>query len=112
MATRNIGIIIDGASGRLGTTQHLRSLMAIRSEGGLTLADGARLVPEPVLLGRDPAKLTTLSLVTSIPPAACATSASATWFCPPMPDTPTDTEEGSARSRAMNCVPLLIVESV
>jgi hypothetical protein len=31
IATRNIGIIIDGATGRLGTTQHLRSLMAIRS---------------------------------------------------------------------------------
>jgi hypothetical protein len=31
IATRNIGIIIDGATGRLGTTQHLRSLMAVRS---------------------------------------------------------------------------------
>ncbi len=31
MVTRNIGIVIDGATGRLGTTQHLRSLMAIRA---------------------------------------------------------------------------------
>jgi predicted dehydrogenase len=61
MTTRNIGIAIDGATGRLGTTQHLRSLMAIRSEGGLVLADGARLVPEPVLLGRNPAKLASLA---------------------------------------------------
>src|SRR6266851_3627039 len=61
MATRNIGIVIEGATGRLGTTQHLRSLMAIRGEGGLALGSGDRLVPEPVLLGRDPAKLTTLA---------------------------------------------------
>jgi predicted dehydrogenase len=61
MATRNIGIVIDGATGRLGTTQHLRSLMAIRSDGGLVLANGDRLVPEPVLLGRNPAKLAVLA---------------------------------------------------
>ena len=61
MATRTIGIVIDGATGRLGTTQHLRSLMAIRSEGGLELDNGDRLVPEPVLLGRNPAKLAGLA---------------------------------------------------
>ena len=61
MATRNIGIVIDGATGRLGTTQHLRSLMAIRRDGGLVLANGDRLVPEPVLLGRNPAKLAVLA---------------------------------------------------
>src|SRR5262249_31114545 len=59
--TRNIGIVIDGVTGRLGTTQHLRSLMAIRSEGGLALAGGDRLMPEPVLLGRNPAKLAALA---------------------------------------------------
>jgi len=63
MATRNIGIVIDGATGRLGTTQHLRSLMAIRSEGGVVLANSERLVPEPVLLGRNPAKLAVLAAV-------------------------------------------------
>jgi predicted dehydrogenase len=61
MATRNIGIVIDGATGRLGTTQHLRSLMAVRSEGGLELANSDRLIPEPVLLGRNPAKLGVLA---------------------------------------------------
>ncbi|MGH7046946.1 MAG: Gfo/Idh/MocA family protein [Stellaceae bacterium] len=61
MVTRNIGIIVEGATGRLGTTQHLRSLMAIRDEGGLPLGDGDRLVPEPVLLGRDPQKLAALA---------------------------------------------------
>ena len=34
MSTRTIGIVIDGATGRLGPTQHLRSLMGIRSEAG------------------------------------------------------------------------------
>jgi predicted dehydrogenase len=61
MAIRSIGIVLEGATGRLGTTQHLRSLMAIRSEGGLLLANGDRLVPQPVLLGRDPKKLATLA---------------------------------------------------
>jgi len=60
MTARAIGIVIEGATGRLGTTQHLRALMAIRAEGGLPLADGDRLVPEPVLLGRNPANLAAL----------------------------------------------------
>ena len=61
MGERTIGVLIEGATGRLGTTQHLRSLMAIRSEGGLPLANGDRLVPAPVLLGRNAAKLTALA---------------------------------------------------
>ena len=61
MGARTIGIVIEGATGRLGTTQHLRSLMAIRGEGGLPLGNGDRLVPEPMLLGRNPEKLTALA---------------------------------------------------
>src|SRR3954453_953705 len=61
MGERSIGVVIEGATGRLGATQHLRSLMAIRNEGGLQLADGDRLVPEPVLLGRNAAKLAALA---------------------------------------------------
>jgi len=61
MGERTIGVLIEGATGRLGTTQHLRSLMAIRSEGGLPLGNGDRLVPAPVLLGRNAAKLTALA---------------------------------------------------
>ena len=60
MPTRTIGIVIDGATGRLGTTQHLRALLAIRGEGG-RLANGERLMPEPLLLGRDPQKLEALA---------------------------------------------------
>ena len=61
MATRTIGIVIDGATGRLGTTQHLRALLAMRGEGGLPLGNGDRLMPEPVLLGRNPDKLAALA---------------------------------------------------
>src|SRR5260370_10405182 len=61
MPIRKIGIVVDGATGRLGTTQHLRALLAIRAEGGLPLADGDRLMPEPVLLGRNPEKLAALA---------------------------------------------------
>jgi predicted dehydrogenase len=61
MAARRIGILLEGATGRLGTTQHLRALLAIRGEGGLPLASGDRLVPEPVLLGRNPEKLARLA---------------------------------------------------
>jgi predicted dehydrogenase len=61
MGERTIGVAIEGATGRLGTTQHLRSLMAVRGEGGLPLANGDRLVPEPLLLGRNAAKLAALA---------------------------------------------------
>ena len=61
MTTRTLGIIIDGATGRLGTTQHLRALLDMRREGGLPLGNGDRLMPEPVLLGRDPGKLAALA---------------------------------------------------
>jgi predicted dehydrogenase len=61
MATRKLGVIIEGATGRLGATQHLRSLMGISGDGGLTLHNGDRLMPEPLLLGRNSAKLAALA---------------------------------------------------
>jgi predicted dehydrogenase len=61
MGERTIGVVIEGATGRLGATQHLRSLMAIRSKRGLPLANGDRLMPAPVLLGRNAAKLAALA---------------------------------------------------
>ncbi|NGM19825.1 Gfo/Idh/MocA family oxidoreductase [Roseomonas stagni] len=87
MATRSIRIIMDGVTGRLGTNQHLgRSLMAIRRDGGLPLADGDRLMPEPVLLGRNTEKLQALAaanggLAWSTDRAAClADPAAAIYF--------------------------------
>jgi predicted dehydrogenase len=62
MAERRIGIIMHGATGRMGTTQHLsRALLAIRGEGGLALKNGDRLLPDPILVGRDGAKLAALA---------------------------------------------------
>jgi predicted dehydrogenase len=61
MPTRGIGIVIDGATGRLGSTQHLKALLPIRAEGGLPLGDGDRLMPEPLLLGRNAEKLAALA---------------------------------------------------
>jgi predicted dehydrogenase len=53
-----VGIVLNGVTGRMGLRQHLvRSLLAIRREGGLPLADGSRLWPHPVLVGRSEAKL-------------------------------------------------------
>lgn len=54
MAESTVRIAMGGVTGRMGYRQHLvRSLLAIRDQGGLRLADGTVLMPEPVLLGRD-----------------------------------------------------------
>ncbi|MDG4798211.1 Gfo/Idh/MocA family oxidoreductase [Micromonospora sp. WMMD1082] len=53
-----IGIVMNGVTGRMGYRQHLvRSLLAIREQGGVPLRTGARLWPELVLVGRNEAKL-------------------------------------------------------
>jgi predicted dehydrogenase len=62
MAAKTIGIIMNGVTGRMGTNQHLvRSILAIREQGGISLADGTKLWPEPVLVGRNEAKLQQLA---------------------------------------------------
>ena len=62
METLSIGIIMNGVTGRMGTNQHLvRSILEIRSQGGVPLSDGRRIMPEPVLVGRNPAKLSSLA---------------------------------------------------
>ena len=58
MTTRPIGIVMNGVTGRMGHRQHLlRSILAIRSDGGVTLSDGERVVPEPILVGRSEQRL-------------------------------------------------------
>src|SRR4051794_21515703 len=55
---RPIVIALNGVTGRMGYRQHLvRSLLAIREQGGLELNDGTRLWPEPILVGRREPKL-------------------------------------------------------
>ncbi len=59
---RTIGIIMNGVTGRMGTNQHLiRSILAIRENGGLPLSGGEVLMPEPVLVGRSENKLARLA---------------------------------------------------
>jgi predicted dehydrogenase len=62
MSEIRIGIIMNGVTGRMGTNQHLvRSINAIRAEGGVPLADGRRVMPDPILVGRDRRKLEALA---------------------------------------------------
>jgi predicted dehydrogenase len=61
MADHRIGVIINGATGRMGTTQHMANLLAIAAEGGLPLRNGDRLVPELMLVGRDADRLAALA---------------------------------------------------
>jgi len=58
MAPQRIGVIMNGVTGRMGLNQHLvRSILAIREQGGVALPGGDRLVPDPILVGRNEAKL-------------------------------------------------------
>ncbi len=58
MSQRRIGIIMNGVTGRMGLNQHLvRSILAIRQQGGVSLADGSHLMPDPILVGRNATKL-------------------------------------------------------
>lgn len=61
-AVREIGIIMNGVSGRMGYRQHLvRSILAIRDQGGVELPDGTRVTVKPILVGRSEAKLAELA---------------------------------------------------
>src|SRR5262245_49625240 len=62
MSRHTVRIVVNGVTGRMGYRQHLlRSLLAIRAEGGIALPDGTAIWPELVLVGRNPAKLAELS---------------------------------------------------
>jgi predicted dehydrogenase len=57
-----LGIVMNGVTGRMGTNQHLvRSICAIRAQGGVALADGRRVMPDPILIGRNARKLEELA---------------------------------------------------
>jgi predicted dehydrogenase len=62
MAVKRLGIIMNGVTGRMGTNQHLvRSIGAIRKEGGVVLSNGDRVMPDPILVGRSEEKLAALA---------------------------------------------------
>ncbi|WP_395088836.1 Gfo/Idh/MocA family protein [Armatimonas sp.] len=57
-----IGVIMNGVTGRMGTNQHLlRSIVAIRDQGGVKIGDGESIVPDPILVGRNEKKLAELA---------------------------------------------------
>ena len=61
-ATRTIGIVMNGVTGRMGTNQHLlRSIMAIIRQGGVQIDEGVSVLPDPILVGRNPLKLEKLA---------------------------------------------------
>ncbi|MDA2938837.1 Gfo/Idh/MocA family oxidoreductase [Acidobacteria bacterium AH-259-A15] len=60
--THEIGIILNGVTGRMGTNQHLiRSILAIMKQGGVKISDEELIMPNPVLVGRNPDKLEKLA---------------------------------------------------
>jgi len=62
MSEKRIGIVMHGVTGRMGMNQHLiRSILEIRKQGGVALKDGTRLMPDPLLVGRNAAKVEELA---------------------------------------------------
>ena len=67
MATRTVTIAMNGVTGRMGRNQHLaRSIVAIRDQGGVELAGGDRIWPEPVLVGRSEERLAAIAKDTGL----------------------------------------------
>ena len=63
-----LGIVMNGVTGRMGYRQHLvRSVLAIRDQGGVELRDGTRVQVEPLLVGRDPGKLKEIAARHDVP---------------------------------------------
>ncbi len=60
--THKIGIIMNGVTGRMGTNQHyIRSILAIMKQGGVKINEGETIMPDPILVGRNEAKLRELA---------------------------------------------------
>ena len=62
MKEHKIGIIMNGVTGRMGTNQHLiRSILAIRKQGGVKVGTGEVIMPDPILVGRNEDKIRKLA---------------------------------------------------
>ncbi|MDR1145421.1 MAG: Gfo/Idh/MocA family oxidoreductase [Verrucomicrobiales bacterium] len=62
MKSHTIGIIMNGVTGRMGTNQHLiRSILAIRQQGGVSIGSGEVIMPDPILVGRNADKIRKLA---------------------------------------------------
>jgi len=62
MGTQRLGLIMHGVTGRMGLNQHLvRSIVAIRNQGGGAVANGDTVMPDPILIGRNAEKVEALA---------------------------------------------------
>lgn len=62
MSVIRLGLIMHGVTGRMGMNQHLiRSIVAIRQQGGVVLSNGDRVMPDPILIGRNAEKMQALA---------------------------------------------------
>jgi predicted dehydrogenase len=62
VTTHHVGIVMNGVTGRMGMNQHLmRSIVAIIHQGGVMINEWERIMPDPILVGRNPAKLESLA---------------------------------------------------
>lgn len=62
MSQRTLGVIMNGVTGRMGMNQHLiRSVAAIRAQGGVSLSDGSKVQLDPILVGRNAEKVEALA---------------------------------------------------
>jgi predicted dehydrogenase len=63
-----VGIAMNGVTGRMGMNQHLlRSIIAIRAQGGVRVNDHDAILPDPVvLIGRNATKLQELAARTGV----------------------------------------------
>ncbi|CAH1687457.1 D-xylose dehydrogenase [Hyphomicrobiales bacterium] len=62
MAVQRLGLIMHGITGRMGYNQHLvRSICAIRDQGGVALPNGDRVMPDPILVGRNGEKIAAIA---------------------------------------------------
>src|SRR5512144_1996979 len=63
----SIGVIMNGVTGRMGIHKHLlRSIVEIRKQGGVRISDREVIMPEPMLVGRNPEKLEAIAAQTEI----------------------------------------------
>jgi predicted dehydrogenase len=62
MTTHTLGVILNGVTGRMGLNQHLRrSIHAIIEQGGVRIGESEAIMPRPLLVGRNAAKLEAIS---------------------------------------------------
>ncbi|MDR0346413.1 MAG: Gfo/Idh/MocA family oxidoreductase, partial [Nocardiopsaceae bacterium] len=62
MPRKVVVVAVNGVTGRMGYRQHLvRSLLAIREQGGVPLGDGSAVYPELILVGRSEERLAAIA---------------------------------------------------